>query len=505
MRSFLLLTAWLGIGLTGGLAAGAMPPNVIIILADDLGYGDLSCQGSPTIATPRIDRLGREGVRFTDAYVAASFCSPSRAALLTGRLPARCGLPYELFPAEHHGLPAAEITLAALLKTRGYATACIGKWHLGSDPAFRPQRRGFDVFFGLPYSNDSTEWGVGEPFMQVMGLQPLPLIDGDAIVDAPADQTRLTQRYTERAVAFIRQNRDRPFFLYLPHTMPHVPQHASASFAGKSKGGLYGDTVEEIDWSTGVILDTLRELGLDARTLVVFTSDNGAPARGNPKAAAKKAPAAGGRFPGRSFAGSNGPLRGGKGTSFEGGVRVPLLVRWPGRIEPGRVSAEPVTLLDLFPTCATFAGAALPADRVYDGRDLGAVLTGDRAGVGEAPRLLYHYFGYQAQAVREGNWKLFVAVDRRPEPRPVSLWWEHQPAVFETQHRLLATPELYDLSRDPGEKQNVAGEHPDVVTRLTRRVREFDAALQRDRRPLEFVPGPPPPAPRTVRPAHPRD
>lgn len=482
-------------------AAEVPPPNVIVILADDLGYGDLACYGSATIATPRLDQLAREGVRFTDAYVAAPFCSPSRAALLTGRLPARCGVPYVLFPAERHGLPAAEITLATLLRSRGYATACIGKWHLGSAAAFHPQRHGFDEFFGLPYSNDSTEWAVGEAFTQVMGLQPLPLLDGRNVVEAPVDQSRLTGRYTDRAVAFIRRNRDRPFFLYLPHTMPHVPQYASGRFAGRSRGGLYGDTVEEIDAGTGVILDTLQELGLAERTLVIFTSDNGAPARAgtaNPAKAKAAKPGnvpAGGRFPGRSLSGGNGPLRAGKGTTFEGGVRVPLILRWPGRTVPGAVNATPVSLLDIFPTCAAAAGTTPPADRTYDGRDLAPVI----AGAEVPPRVLPYYFGYQAQAVREGRWKLFAAVDRRPEPRPTSLWYEHQPQLFATHHRLRAAPELYDLSRDEGEAHNVAAEHPEIVARLTRRLAEFDAQLQRDRREMEFVPGPRPPAPQTVR------
>lgn len=499
-----VLAALWGLGLAGLLrAAEERPPNVIVIVADDLGYGDLSIQGSPTIATPRLDRMAREGIRFTDAYSAAPFCSPARAALLTGRLPARCGVPYVLFPAEHHGLPAAEITLAELLRTRGYATACIGKWHLGWAPPFRPQRHGFDVFFGTPYSNDSNEWPVGEPFLQVMGLEPLPLLEGDTIIEAPVDQATLTCRYTERAVAFIRENRERPFFLYLPHTMPHVPQYASPEFAGRSKGGLYGDTVEELDWSTGVILDTLRELGLDGRTLVVFTSDNGAPfraaARDGGAGKGKKAGAAGGgRFPGRTLAGSNGPLRGGKGTTFEGGIRVPLIVRWPGRITPGRTAADPVSQLDLFPTFAALAGVALPADRVFDGRDIGDVLAGS-APAGAA-RTLYHYFGYQPQAVREGSWKLLLAGGRRPEPRPFSLWFEHQPGLFERQHRLLAAPELYDLARDPGEQRNLAGDLPEVVARLTGLAREFDAALQQERRPMEFVPGTPPPAPGSIRP-----
>ena len=491
-----------------GYGASAAKPNLVVILADDLGYGDLGCQGSTTIATPRIDRMAREGARFTSAYAAAPFCSPSRAALLTGRLPARAGVPYVLFPAEHHGLPAAEITLAELLKKQGYATACIGKWHLGTDAAFHPQRQGFDQFFGLPYSNDSNEWPVGEPFIQVMGLAPLPLMDGEKTIEAPADQAELTRRYTERAVAFIREHRARPFFLYLPHTMPHVPQYASARFAGKSKAGLYGDAIEELDWSTGAILDVLQELQIAERTLVVFTSDNGAPIRrnaaaGEGKAAKKKAAAGTERFPGRSHGGNNGELRAGKGTTFEGGVRVPLIAWWPGTIAAGRETATPISLMDLFPTWARLSGAGLPRDRTYDGQDIGPLLTA-RTGekIEKDDRAFFHYFGYQLQAVRQGPWKLFLAVERRPEPRPASLWFDHLPRVFETQHRLLAAPELYDLSRDPGEAQNVAAQHPEIVARLTARAHAFDAALQRDQRPMEFVPGPMPPAPQTVRAAN---
>ena len=487
-------------------AAAARPPNFILILADDLGWGDLSCQGSATIATPRLVGLAREGVRFTEAYSAAPFCSPSRAALLTGRLPARAGLPYVLFPAEHHGLPEAELTLATLLKARGYATACIGKWHLGWAAPFRPRRHGFDEYFGVPHSNDSNEWPVGEPFIQVMGLEPLPLIEGERVVEAPVDQSTLTRRYTERAIAFLRANRDRPFLLYLPHTMPHIPQYASPEFAGKSRGGLYGDAVEELDASTGAILDTLRELGLEKDTLVFFSSDNGASGgRGNAAAAGKagaakaKAPAKAPRFPGRSLAGSNGPLRAGKGTTWEGGLRVPLLVRWPGGIPPGQVVAEPVSLLDVFPTCARLAGAALPADRVIDGRDLAPWFTPGAAPAGP-PRALVHYFGLQPQAIREGRWKLLLSGIPAPAPRPISLWWEHQPALFTTQHRVLAAPELYDLAADPGEQVNLAESHPDLVQRLATRARTFDAGLQRDRRPLQMVAGPPPPPPGAIRP-----
>lgn len=496
--------------LSARAATTVRPPNFVVIFADDLGWGDVGFQGSTTITTPRLDRLAREGVRFTDAYAAAPFCSPSRAALLTGRLPARAGLPYVLFPAEHTGLPPEEVTIAEVLKERGYATACIGKWHLGWDRPFRPTRQGFDVFYGLPYSNDSNEWPVGQPFMQVMGLEPLPLIDGENVIEAPVEQATLTRRYTERAVEFIRENRERPFFLYLPHTMPHIPQYASPEFAGKSKGGLWGDTIEEIDWSTGKILDALRELGLDERTVVVFASDNGASVRAGGAAAAgtgkagkvanpKKGAAAGsdaGRFPGRSLGGSNGPLRGGKGGTFEGGVRVPLAVRWPGGIAGGRDVAAPVSLMDLFPTFVKLAGATLPADRVCDGRDLSPYFAKDGK---DEPRTIYHYFGYQAQAIREGKWKLFVKVDKRPEPVPKSLWYEHQPKVFENQHRLLAEPLLYDLEADIGETKDVAKEHPEVMARLTAKLAAYDATLRGDMRPMMFIEGPKAPEAGTVR------
>lgn len=462
-------------------------PNFIVIFADDLGYGDLACYGSPTVATPRIDRMAREGVRFTHAYAAAPFCSPSRAALLTGRLPARCGLPYVLFPAEHHGLPTSEITIAGWLQRHGYATACVGKWHVGWSRPFRPLNHGFDMFYGTPYSNDSNEWPVGEPFMQVMGLEPFPLLDGDRIVEAPADQALLTRRYTERAVEFIRANRDRPFFLYLAHTMPHIPQYASPEFEGKSKGGLYGDSIEELDWSTGVILDALRDAGLDETTLVIFTSDNGAALVKN---------IANERFPGRMLGGSNGPLKLGKGTTWEGGVRVPFVARWPGVAAANREVSDPVSLMDLFPILTALAGAELPNDRAIDGRNLAPLLSG----VGEwTPRPMFHYFGYQLQAVRDGPWKLFVEVDRRPEPRPVSLWFDHQPQVFARQHRLLSKPELYNLESDPGETRNIAADHPQTVARLTRLARDFDVALQADLRPMEFAPGPKPPDPQTLR------
>jgi arylsulfatase A-like enzyme len=495
----MVVAAWL---LASLVTATDRPPNIVLIVADDLGYGDLGCFDSKSIATPRLDSMAREGLRFTDFYVAAPFCSPSRASILTGRLPARCGVPYVLFPAEHHGLPADEITIADVLRERGYATACIGKWHLGWDEPFRPLRHGFDEFFGLPYSNDSSEWGNGEKFMQVMGLQPLPLIaahttNGDKIVEAPVEQATLTKRYTERAAEFIRKNRERPFFLYMPHTMPHVPQYASPRFAGKSKGGLYGDVVEELDGSVGVLIDLLSELEIDERTLVIFTSDNGSPARPQQQAAkATKSANAGGRFPGRDLAGSNGPLRGGKGTTFEGGIRVPAIAWWPKSLKAGRTIKEPISTLDLLPTIAALAGAKLPADRVLDGIDISKFLISDEP---LQSRMLCHYFGPQLQAVREGKWKLFLAIDQLPEKRLPSLWFVHQPELFARQHRLWTKPTLYDLSVDVGETNDVAVENPAVVDRLLKQARDFDAKFQLAIREVEEVPGPPPPAPGEVR------
>jgi arylsulfatase A-like enzyme len=487
-----LLALALIVGYTPIVRAAETPrPNFIVILADDVGWGDLGCYGNTNVATPRLDRVAREGVRFTDFYAAAPFCSPSRTALLTGRHPARCGVPYVLFPAEHHGLPPDEITLAEHLKARGYATACVGKWHLGWDKPFRPLRQGFDEFFGLPYSNDAREWAVGEPFTQTTCLMPLPLVDGERVLEAPVDQATLTQRYTRRAVQFIRDHRDQPFFLYLAHTMPHIPQHASAKFAGRSKAGLYGDVIEELDWSVGTILDTLRELGLASKTLVVFSSDNGAVVRPRNWKSGQ------GSFAGRDFGGSNGGLRGAKGQTFEGGMRVPGLFWWPDKISAGQTINAPASLLDLFPTFAKLAGMPLPQDRVYDGHDLGPLLRGERKSGEPAP--FFYYFGPQLQAVRQGEWKLFLQITNAPQPAPRSLWYDHQPALAEKHHRLWPKATLHDLNRDPAEQRDVAAQHPDIVEKLLALARVFDAGLQREQRELFVVDGPKPPAPGQVR------
>lgn len=440
-------------------AAPARPPNVVIVLADDLGYGDLGVYGHPTIRTPRIDRMAAEGQRWTSFYVAESVCTPSRAALLTGRLAVRSGLapvadgPRVLFPDSTGGLPASEITIAELLKARGYATAAIGKWHLGHLPPFLPMSQGFDEYFGLPYSNDmdmlpvpGAGAGLMDPLRRARTTAPrseywnVPLLRGASVVERPADQHALTRRYTEEAERFIRANAARPFFLYLCHNMPHVPLFASAGFQGRSRRGLYGDVVEELDWSLGRILDTLRELQLDERTLVLFTSDNGPWSLYDDQG------------------GSAGPLRGAKGGTFEGGMRVPAIFRWPGTIPPG-VVREPGATLDLLPTIAALARADLPTDRVLDGHDLGPVLRAE----GPSPRQdVAFYRGSRLYAWRLGAHKahFFSRSEYGSDPEIA-----HEP------------PLLYDLDHDPGERHDIAARHPELVARIRRLAAEHAKTL----------------------------
>jgi arylsulfatase A len=448
----------------------ARPPNFVVILADDLGYADLGCYGAEKIATPRLDRMAAEGVRLTDFHVTASSCSPSRASLLTGRYAQRAGLPFVLFPIEPKGLAPEEITLAELLKTRGYATACVGKWHLGCLPPFHPMRQGFDSFFGLPYSNDSLKQPLDKPFNPVLAPMDLPLLRGGEVIEAPATQETLTQRYTEEAIRFIGQNRDRPFFLYLAHTFPHRPLHAAAPFRGRSRGGLYGDTVECIDWSTGRILDTLKDLGLDEQTLVCFTSDNGPP---------PPAPAQGEQ----GGAGSAGPLRGFKFTAYEGGFRTPGIFRWPGKIPAGLVCSELASSMDLLPTFAKLSGARQPKDRVIDGRDIWPLLT--KAGARSPHKLFCYYLDNQLQAVRSGRWKLFL--EQREHPALTTIMYTNRPQVMRAHFPLRNRPSLYDLQSDLGEKHDVAAEHPEMVKRLTKLARDFDGALQANKRPESIV------------------
>jgi arylsulfatase A-like enzyme len=426
-------------------AADPPRPNVVLIYADDLGYGDLGCYGAKGDPTPHLDKMAREGVRFTDFYVAQAVCSASRTALLTGCYPNRVGILGALGPASNIGISDREKTIADVLRARGYATAIYGKWHLGHHAPFLPTRHGFDDYFGLPYSNDM--WP-RHPDAKAR-FPALPLIEGTKTIETNPDQTKLTTWYTERAVAFIEKSKDRPFFLYLPHTMPHVPLHVSDRHRGKSKRGLYGDVILEVDWSVGQVLAALKKHDLEAKTLVMFASDNGP------------------WLPYGEHAGSAGPLREGKGSTWEGGVREPFIARWPGRIPAGTVCREPVMTIDVLPTLAGLAGAKLPEHKI-DGKDVWPLLSGQK-GARSPHEAYYFYWGRELQAVRAGKWKLHLPHAYRSlagQPggkggKPVAT-------------KELKTPlALYDLEKDPGEKDNLAAAHPDVVKRLQRLAAEM--------------------------------
>lgn len=449
-------------------------PNFIIIYADDQGWGDLSSYGNPYIRTPHIDRMATEGVRFTDFY-AQPFCGPSRAALMTGTYPPRNSMMFNHLPRAKTGIHPNEVTLAELLKPKGYRTMIVGKWHLGDAPPFLPTRHGFDKWFGLPYSNDMWPFHPktvphdhedkrlteGRKRAEMTGYQgqgetyptdwfpDLPLMRDEAVIETNPDQAQLTKRYNAEALQFITDNRRQPFFLYLAHSMPHVPLHPSPEFAGHSLRGKYGDVIEEIDAGVGRLLDHVRKLGLERDTLVVFTSDNG---------------------PWLHYgvdAGSAGPLRNGKGTLWEGGVRVPAVFRWPGKIPAGRVSSEIAANLDIYATFAELAGVPLPSDRVVDGLSLWPLLNGKQT---KSARDTFLYYSgevfYKAadgrprhssklEAIREGRWK----------------FW-------------LTTGALYDLQEDLGENRDMGKFHPDVIERLRRKAEAMDAAIQKNPRPL---------------------
>jgi len=419
------------------------PPNVIIVFADDLGYADIGPfserkpPGRP--ATPNLDRMAAEGIRLTSFYVAQAVCSTSRAALLTGAYPNRIGITGALNHRAAHGINADESTIAEVLKTRGYATAIYGKWHLGHETPFLPRQHGFDEYLGLPYSNDM--W----PRHPQRGnfFPDLPLIEGNAVRSLDPDQSQLTRMYAERAVQFVERQRDKPFFLYLAHAMPHVPLFASDRFTGTSGQGLYGDVIAEVDWSVGQVLDAVKRAGLDERTLVIFTSDNG---------------------PWLSYgnhAGSAGHFREGKGTAFEGGVRVPFVARWPGQIPRGVVNALPAMTIDLLPTLAALAGAAAPRGRI-DGRDMWPLLANDRGA--EAPHeALYFYWGTELHALRSGRWKLHLP---HPYQALARAGGDGAPGSYERRELELS---LFDLEVDPGESVNVAERYPEIVEKL----REF--------------------------------
>jgi arylsulfatase A-like enzyme len=417
-------------------AAESTSPNVVIIFTDDQGYGDLGCYGSKTLSTPNIDRLAAQGIRFTDFYVPQAVCTSSRAALLTGCYSNRIGLTGALGPRAKIGIHDDETTIAELLKSKGYATAIFGKWHLGHLPRFLPTRHGFDQYFGLPYSNDM--W----PRHPTSRDYPdLPLIENDKVIGVNPDQTRLTTWYTERAVKFIEQNAARPFFLYVPHSMPHVPLYVSPKHQGKSPDGLYGDVISEIDWSVGEILAALEKHKLADRTLVVFTCDNG---------------------PWLSYgnhAGSTGGLREGKATEFEGGVRIPCVARLPGLIPAGAVCHEPAMTIDWLPTIAELTGAALPTECKIDGLSIAPLLRGE-AGAKSPHEALYFYWINELHALRSGRWKLHLP---HTYPHLVQPGKDGRPGPYADERTELA---LYNLAEDRAEQHNVADTHPEVVERL---------------------------------------
>lgn len=421
-------------GLLAEVSEESSRPNVIIIFADDMGYGDVGVYGHPTIRTPHIDQIAAEGQKWTQFYTAASVCTPSRAALLTGRLPIRSGMCSDkrgvLFPDSSGGLPADEVTLAEVLKNKGYATACVGKWHLGHLPKHLPTRQGFDSYFGVPYSNDMDRVeGVGREQL----LNPkveywnVPLMRDEAVIERPADQTTLTKRYTEEAVRFIRDNKDGPFFLYLAHSMPHVPLFVSSDYSGTSPRGLYGDVIQEIDGGVGQVVDMLHELGLSENTLVIFTSDNG---------------------PWQMYdthGGSAGLLYGGKATTWEGGMRVPGVFWWPGTIKPAVIDGLGSTM-DIYATVCGLVGAELPGDRVIDGVDQYKTLIGESPSPRES---IIYYRKRSVHAVRVGSYKMHLMTN--------------DPDDIYGQATVLDSPLLFNLDHDPGERFNIAAEHPEVI------------------------------------------
>jgi len=415
-------------------------PNIVIIFTDDQGYGDLGCYGHPTIKTPNIDKMADEGMRFTQFYVASSICTPSRGALLTGRLPVRTGVHTGVFfPDSEGGIPSEEITLGEAMKEAGYATACFGKWHLGHHEQYLPTNNGFDEYFGIPYSNDmggdpDSEWPRKRNF------PPLPLVEGTNVIEDDPDQRYITKRYTEKAVDYIKSNKDTTFLLYLPHTMPHTPLFASEQFRGESLRGLYGDVIHEIDWSVGEVLSALKDAGIEEKTLVFFLSDNG------PWLSEKQ------------DGGSAGLLREGKFTTFEGGMRVPAVAWWPQTIESGRVETAIASSMDIFPTCLSLAKAELPTDRDYDGYDMTKFLKGETGKIRDA---IFYYRSDQLYAVRKGKWKMHLQTIEKP--------YQGENKVYEDRRD---NPLLFNVAEDPSEKYNVAEQNPEIIEEIKTLVQE---------------------------------
>ena len=406
-------------------------PNFIIIFCDDLGYGDLACYGNELHRTPNLDELANEGIKFTSFYVSSGVCTPSRSSLMTGCYSQRVDLEVNarppgtigrqvLFPKARKGINPMEITLAEALKAQGYTTACIGKWHLGDQDIFLPTRNGFDYYYGIPYSNDMNR-----------DYCPLPLMRQENVIEAPVDQNTITKRYTLEATAFIEKHKDRPFFLYLPHAMTHNPLHASEQFRGKSANGIYGDAVEEIDWSTGEIIEKLKELNLDKNTLVIFTSDNGAASR---------------------WGGFNAPLSGWKASTMEGGMRVPCIVWWPETVPAGKICDAMTLSMDIYPTFLNLAGGNVPNDRIIDGKDIFYLMENPAK---ETPHnVFYYYQKEQLQALRSGKWKLHLPLD--------STYANIHRVGFKNGRKL----KLIDLSNDIKEEHDVSNQYPEVVEQL---------------------------------------
>ena len=423
------------------LNAVAAAPNYVLIFCDDLGYNDLGCYGSMKNRTPRIDAMAKEGMRFTSFLSSSPVCTPSRASLLTGCYARRVGMHEDftghwvLIPRSRRGMHADEWTLPEILKAKGYATACIGKWHLGDQPPHLPTAHGFDEYYGIPYSNDMASARRGDP--------PLPLVQDTKVIEAPANQATLTKRYTREAIQFIERNKSKPFFLYLPHTFPHLPLFASKEFHGKSANGRYGDSVEEIDWSTGKILDALKQHGLDKNTLVIFTSDNGSNGRNG---------------------GSNAPLSGAKGGTMEGGMRVPMIARWPGRIPAGGTCNELSSTMDFLPTFAALSGGLLSANKI-DGHDITPLLTGTK-GAASPYEVFYYYRRRQLQAVRWGDWKWHL-----PLANTFPNW------TTANQKGRGRPGKLVNLKTDLAEKVDVTAANPKVMAKMRELVAQAEAAL----------------------------
>lgn len=436
MRYLLLLSL-----LLCGFTHAATTPNIVLIFIDDMGYADIGPFGNKEVRTPHLDKFAKEGMKFTSFY-ATPVCSMSRACLMTGCYNTRVSVPGVLFPRDTIGLNPDEVTLAEVVKQKGYATCAIGKWHLGHYPEFLPMSQGFDRYFGLPYSNDMQAGRNGMP--------PLPLYDDKKVIETEPDQSQLTRRYTEQAVKFIREHKESPFFVYLPHTMIHFPLAASEAFKDKSKMGLIGDTIEEIDWSVGQIISTLQELKLDGNTLVIFTSDNGPAKRDAP------------------------PFRGNKGTNFEGGVREPCIMRWPGKIPAGTTCNQIAGNIDILPTFAKLVGVEPAKDRILDGRDITPLMFNANAGPVRDTHL--YIGGNNAAAIRQGDWKLFLKGDAADKKAKKAASKTKPPKGG-------PVPSLYNLATDPGETQDVAAANPEIVARLKQELLSRDAEIQANKRP----------------------